>query len=183
MRVKLLPHYKVEDWEQWEGRWELIEGIPYAMSPLPTPKHQLVSTNICRYLSEELEECENCICLISIDWQVSEDTVLEPDNLIVCSEDLDRDLLSQKRLYFPPTVIFEVLSPSTKEKDTIAKFEIYEREGVKYYVIVDPEEEKVQLYELEGDRYNLKGEFVKEGVLNFDLGYCRAKLDISKLWR
>ncbi len=26
-----------------EGRWELIEGIPYAMSPAPIPPHQFIS--------------------------------------------------------------------------------------------------------------------------------------------
>jgi len=30
--VKLLPHYTYSDYENWEGQWELIDGIPYAMS-------------------------------------------------------------------------------------------------------------------------------------------------------
>ena len=28
-----LPHYTYEDYCMWEGNWELIDGIPYAMSP------------------------------------------------------------------------------------------------------------------------------------------------------
>ncbi|TCK06622.1 hypothetical protein [Phorcysia thermohydrogeniphila] len=28
-----LPHYTYEDYKHWEGKWELIEGIPYAMCP------------------------------------------------------------------------------------------------------------------------------------------------------
>ena len=31
-----LPHYTYEDYLCWEGRWELINGIPYAMTPAPT---------------------------------------------------------------------------------------------------------------------------------------------------
>ena len=27
------PHYTYEDFCQWEGQWELIQGIPYAMTP------------------------------------------------------------------------------------------------------------------------------------------------------
>ena len=34
------PYCDVSDYEVWEGDWELIEGIPYAMSPVPTMKHQ-----------------------------------------------------------------------------------------------------------------------------------------------
>ncbi len=44
--IKILPHYTYEDYCQWEGRWELIEGIPYAMSPAPVPGNQWVSSNI-----------------------------------------------------------------------------------------------------------------------------------------
>jgi hypothetical protein len=31
--VKILPSYTYEDYMHWEGRWGLIEGFPYAMSP------------------------------------------------------------------------------------------------------------------------------------------------------
>jgi hypothetical protein len=41
--AKILPHYTYHEWEQWEGQWELIEGIPYAVSPLPVPKHQKIA--------------------------------------------------------------------------------------------------------------------------------------------
>ncbi len=27
--IKILPHYTYEDYCHWEGRWELIDGIPY----------------------------------------------------------------------------------------------------------------------------------------------------------
>jgi hypothetical protein len=44
--VKILPYYTYEDYVQWEGKWELIDGIPYAMSPAHTPK----ASNYCQYL-------------------------------------------------------------------------------------------------------------------------------------
>lgn len=183
MKARVLPHYTVEDWERWEGRWELIEGIPYAMSPLPTPKHQRISLLIGSLLEKELEDCENCVSLISIDWFISEDMILEPDNLIVCSEDLEKDLFSKKRLEFPPKVVFEILSPSTREKDKINKFYIYEREGVDYYVIVDPDTEEVEIYKLRNGKYSLDVKFSKEGEYTFDLGKCKPKLNFSKIWR
>lgn len=30
--LQILPHYSFEDWKHWEGKWELIYGIPYAMT-------------------------------------------------------------------------------------------------------------------------------------------------------
>ena len=147
MKVKLLPHYTVEDWERWEGRWELIEGIPYSMLPMRTPKHQRISLLIGSLLEKE-KGCEKCVSLISVDWVITEDTVLEPDNLIVCSDDL-----------------------------------IYEEQGVKYYVTVDPEREEVEVYQLEDGKYKLAGRFQRSGEFTFDLGTCGAKLNFSKIWR
>jgi hypothetical protein len=43
---KYLPYYTYEDYKQWEGNWELINGIPYAMAPSPLKKHQLVAVRI-----------------------------------------------------------------------------------------------------------------------------------------
>ncbi len=37
--LKLLPHYTYDDYIHWEGQWEIIKGIPYAMSPAPIPAH------------------------------------------------------------------------------------------------------------------------------------------------
>jgi hypothetical protein len=38
--AKILLHYTYDDWVLWEGRWELLEGNPTAISPSPIPKHQ-----------------------------------------------------------------------------------------------------------------------------------------------
>ncbi|MEP6596015.1 MAG: hypothetical protein ABJA71_08705 [Ginsengibacter sp.] len=43
---KYRPHYTYDEYCQWEGRWELIEGMPYAMSLLPVPEHQRFSLRI-----------------------------------------------------------------------------------------------------------------------------------------
>lgn len=43
---KILPHYTFEDWKHWEGKWELIEGHPIAMSLNPVPRHQRVAVEM-----------------------------------------------------------------------------------------------------------------------------------------
>ena len=35
--------YSLEDWATWDGRWELIEGVAYDMTPSPSLEHQRVS--------------------------------------------------------------------------------------------------------------------------------------------
>jgi Uma2 family endonuclease len=74
-----LPKYTVSDYEQWEGRWELIDGIPFAMSPLPNTKHQWINSNIIYELKSALKECNGCRAYMPIDWRISDDTVVQPD--------------------------------------------------------------------------------------------------------
>ena len=53
---KDLPNYTYKDYCQWQGRWELIDGIPYAMSPMPVPKHQRIAANILSEFRMELKK-------------------------------------------------------------------------------------------------------------------------------
>jgi len=58
---KYLPRYTVEDYQRWEGDWELIEGIPYSLAS-PTFKHQRIVGKIFRFLDGYLEEhCPDCV--------------------------------------------------------------------------------------------------------------------------
>jgi hypothetical protein len=29
LKMEDLPHYTYDDYAQWEGRWEIISGVPY----------------------------------------------------------------------------------------------------------------------------------------------------------
>ena len=86
--VKILPHYTYEDYCQWEGRWEIIEGIPYAMSPAPSPRHQWITANIMTAIGTALKKagCKNCRLYNFIDIKVADDTVVQPDAIVVCKE-------------------------------------------------------------------------------------------------
>jgi hypothetical protein len=80
--VNILPHYTYEDYCLWEGRWEIIDGIPYAMSPAPSMRHQLITGNIIRELGNSVVDskcCGNCKVYNFIDVKITEDTVVQPD--------------------------------------------------------------------------------------------------------
>jgi len=80
---KYRPYYTYEDFTQWEGRWELIEGMPYAMSPLPVPDHQRISLKLCILFEAALSDCKHCKVYPPVDWKISENTVVQPDVLLV----------------------------------------------------------------------------------------------------
>ena len=130
---KILPHYTYEDYVHWEGRWELIEGHPIAMSPLPVPRHQRVAAELVTEFTIALRKtnCNECKAYQPLDYKISEDTILQPDVLVVCGE------IEKPFLDFTPGLVVEILSPSTALRDRNTKYQFYEQQGVKYYLIVD----------------------------------------------
>ncbi|MEW6221635.1 MAG: Uma2 family endonuclease [Thermodesulfobacteriota bacterium] len=171
-----LPHYVYDDYVQWEGRWELISGIAHAMTPAPSIEHQLISQRIAQQLGLLLEGCDRCHALLPVDWKVAEDTVLQPDNLVVCYEPVGPYLTKA------PSLIFEIVSRKSHVRDVEIKFAIYEREGVKYYCLVFPEEGLVKVFVLRGGRYSKLADVTNEKI-EFDLvAACRFSFDFGLIW-
>ncbi|MDD2800522.1 MAG: Uma2 family endonuclease [Methylobacter sp.] len=175
-RLEDLPHYSFDDYVQWEGRWELICGVPYAMSPSPSIAHQSISQHIASQLEKALENCRECHALLPVDWKIDEETTVQPDNLVVCGELKNAAYLSKT-----PTLIFEILSKSTAHKDRTTKFKLYEQEGVQHYVIVDPVENIAKVYRLQDGRYIKTMDASKE-MIEFDLGKCSIQFEFAKIW-
>ena len=170
---RFLPHYTVKDYERWEGDWELIEGIPYALAS-PSPLHQRTLARAVRVFDEALEECLNCGVYVELDWYISEDTVVRPDMVVVCSEN------PFEKLDFTPQIAVEVVSTSTREKDEELKRILYERAGLRWYVLLYPEERKVKVFELSEGFFSLVSS--KEDSFEFDLDGCRVGVSMSEIF-
>lgn len=89
LKVQFRPNYTYEDYRQWEGSWELIDGIPYAMSPSPTYNHQIVSESIAVMLREKLKDCKKCKSVMALDLRIKnegDNNALCPDNSVICKD-------------------------------------------------------------------------------------------------
>jgi len=65
-------------------------------------------------------------------------------------------LLPDQMKFPAPDLVVEVLSPSTAENDRGIKFVDYAAHGVAEYWIIDPDEEIVEQYVLQGETYTLR---------------------------
>ena len=172
---KYRPYYTYEDYCQWEGRWELIEGMPYAMSPAPVPAHQSASVLLSFEFVKALKSCKNCKLFQPLDWKLKEDTIVQPDLLIVC------DKIEKKFLDFPPVLVVEILSPATASKDRGEKMELYHSQKVKYYLIVDPQFKKLEIYEFSQAQYEPVS--VNPETYQFTLhDNCTIDVDLLDIW-
>jgi len=172
------PRYTYDDYVNWEDRWELINGIAYSMAPAPTIKHQKISNNIAWELNNIFKDCSICTASIFVDWKIDEDTVVQPDNLVFCHKPRNEMYLTKA-----PVIIFEILSKSTAKKDLTVKYELYEKEGVKYYCIANPDDEVVKVYKLKDGRYIKAGDFSDESF-KFKIDKCDnlKEFNFSKIW-
>jgi len=173
MSAQPIEYYSYEDYKHWEGSWELIDGIAYAMAPSPIFSHQSVAYEIARLLGNELEECEKCQVLGEIDYKVDEYTVLKPDVLIVCEK-------FKAYVTKAPKLIVEVISPSTAKRDEKAKFDIYEKERVGYYILVYPEDRMVKAYKNSDDGYEKI--LSDDDEYEFNIDGCEVKIDFKKVF-
>ena len=176
MSLAYFPIYTYEDYKKWDGDWELIDGYPYAMAPAPVRKHQYIASLINHQLMENLEECEECEVLIEEDYLVDDSTVLRPDIVVSC-DDPHKEYISKA-----PEIIVEIISPTTKLKDENLKFSIYEREKVKYYILVYPDELKAKIFKHNGERFIKEGVFERE-TYEFNDVTCYAKIDFERVFK
>ncbi len=84
-------------------------------------------------------------------------TPVQPDICFIIKSRLD--IVKKKRIEGAPDIIVEILSPSNWIVDRRTKFEIYAKAGVREYWIVDAEARTIELFELNEERYELRGKF------------------------
>lgn len=176
---QILPHYTYGEYIQWEGRWELIYGIPYAMSPSPAPRHQRILGKVIHRLVDALEKsnCNECAVYDFIDIKIDDDIVLQPDALIVCCE------ITKPYLDFPASLILEILSSSTALKDRNTKFQIYQAQGVKYYLIIDPDKSLLEIYKLSATSlFELQPHSIQESYPFLLDNDCIVKVNFSGIF-
>ena len=141
--------FTYSDYLTWNGdeRWEIIEGIPYSMSPAPNRRHQeflgIIFNPISNYLKGK--KCKVYVAPFDVRFAASFnddyliESVVQPDISVFC----DEKKLDDRGAKGPPDWIIEILSPATASKDLHEKLLLYQKYGVKKYWIVNLELETI----------------------------------------
>ena len=127
------------------NRYEAIEGDVY-MTPAPTFRHQRVSLRLVITLERLLEEPGHGVVVqapFGVEFPATGEGV-QPDLLFV--SEARRGIISNAWITGAPDLVVEVLSPSTASRDRGLKLRLYERQGVREYWIVDPDENAIDVW-------------------------------------
>jgi len=164
------------NWPEGE-RWEIIEGDAYAMTPAPSIRHQEISGYLFSLLANYFKDRRCRPFYAPTDVIFDERNIVQPDLLVVC----DQHKITDQNIQGAPDLIVEILSPSTALKDKREKKALYERFGVREYLIVYPAEELVERFVLEDARYASSEVFGPEETLPLAI-FPELKIDLWELF-
>jgi Uma2 family endonuclease len=127
------------------NRHEIVDG-EWVVTPPPNIRHQVVLGRLHLILGNLLEgRSDRMVLFAPLAVELGGKSWVEPDILVLALDDGSVELDPQ-RVIGPPLLALEVLSPSTRRHDLVRKRRLYEREGVREYWVVDPEDESVSVF-------------------------------------
>ena len=179
MSLPLEKYYTYADYCTWDDseRWELVDGIPYAMSPAPSPVHQEILMELSRQIANFLEDKPCKVFTAPFDVRLNAEgdndyDVMQPDILVVC----DTDKIDDKGLNGAPDMIIEILSPSTSRRDRTVKLNKYQNAGVREYWIVDPIDKTIAVHILDNKKYYITSYTETDTISVYILNGCEISL-------
>ena len=151
----------------------LEEGAPFQlinydliMSPSPLAIHQKIlfelSEIIVLYHIEHGRQGQWLYA--AMDVKFDEGNILQPDILYISEE--RKTQIIKDRIEGAPDLIIEILSPSNAYYNLRLKKDVYEKYGVKEYIIIDPIAQNADLYVLKDGLYVLNQKAAKTETLN-----------------
>jgi Uma2 family endonuclease len=142
---RMTPEEYLEFERASEFRHEYYDGVVYAMSGASWP-HVLITGNIARALGNQLENKPCYVSTTDLKVRISpQGFYAYPDVVVICGEpklaDARRDVLLN------PTLLLEVLSPSTEAYDRGFKFNQYQSiDSLQEYALVSQSESRVEVF-------------------------------------
>ena len=137
---------------QIEPETEIIGGKVIMMAS-PALNHSFVAGNIYAIFNDYLrgKPCAPIQDSATVFLEEGKEEY-KPDMMVVC----DPDKLRKDGVHGAPDLVVEILSPSTARYDRGRKKNIYERNGVREYWIVDIANRSIEQYILENGAFALR---------------------------
>lgn len=159
--------------------YEVIDGELY-VTPFPDEPHQSVIGALHLILGNHVAQHRLGRLYVSgLKVVLDEPTGVGPDLVFISNERMVH--MRKDGFYGPPDLVVEVLS-SRPKLDTFVKFEKYAQSGIPHYWIADPGARSLDLFRIDGRRYQRVAGYKEEGPVSTDL-FAQLSFDVRELWR
>ena len=131
-------------------RAELIDGQFHSMAP-PSRRHQTIARKLFSAINAYIEpkggSCEPFFAPFAVFLNQDNRNYVEPDICVIC----DPGKLTDQGCQGAPDWIIEIVSSSSRRMDYFTKLFKYRTAGVREYWIVDPEKDRILVYNFESE--------------------------------
>jgi Uma2 family endonuclease len=135
------------------NRYEILDG-ELSVTPAPRTRHQSVSSHLHRILANYVVANQlGDIFPAPTDLILAATTVVQPDLIFIGND--RRHIVTERAIEGPPSLLIEILSPTTHRTDRLTKAQLYAKHQVPHYWLVDPDQRTLEAYELAIDHYDL----------------------------
>ena len=160
-------------------RYEIHEG-ELSVTPAPGTRHQEVKANLFDFLRHHVREHDlGKLFDAPIDCNLAETTIVQPDIVFVDTRRLP--IISERGIEGIPTLVVEVLSPSSVQMDRGSKAQLYARHTVPFYWIVDPAGRTIEAFNLVDGTYRLAARLEGNGSTALP-PFLDLTLDSALIW-
>ena len=165
--------YTWDDYATWEGRWEIIDGVPHDMTPTPFFPHCIVVSWFAFHLMRQFGRSKTWAVVTDLDWIIDRHTTICPDLMVA------RLPIGERWLNHPPHLVLEVLSHSTAMKDRTLKKNLCEKQGVRYFLLADPASRILEAFALTDGAYQRLPD-TPELPLSFE--GVEIRIPVAEIW-
>lgn len=154
-------------WENTEERYEYIDGEVYLLSS-PKTAHQQILGDLHGIFFQWFKgkKCRPMLAPYDITLKRNESNtnIVQPDLMVIC--DLEENLNEKNYYMGVPSLMVEILSESSRGKDSIKKLDLYMSTGVREYWLVNPFSQEVHVYQFENCDFHQEVTYKKGETLS-----------------
>ena len=172
----LAQKLSLDDFLVWENqqvdKHEFHRGEVFAMVG-GRRTHGRVVLNLATQLNLQLRGSPCQVFSESMKIEIVKDTILYPDLFVTC----DKADLATEMIFRSPTLVIEVLSPSTQAYDRSQKFALYRRlDSLQEYILVDPETRRIDGFRRGADGRWVLNDMSQDEVMDCASVGCKVAL-------
>jgi len=160
--AKRTQRYTWGDYQSWDDgrRWEIVGGEAFLLAA-PSTRHQRILIQLSVRFEEYFKGKRCLVFPAPTDVKLSDEDIVQPDLCVVC----DPRQITLSHIEGAPTLVVEILSPSTTVLDRGRKLRLYAQSGIKEVWLITPYPWFAEVLVLESGSYRFDRAYEKEEIL------------------
>jgi Uma2 family endonuclease len=173
------------------GRYEIINGVLTRMPPAYFYGGEAL-VNLLHQLKNELTRSKIAGSFsVEVDIIIDDLRVVRGDSCFLTPADKRKQAVEAKkngkpdptraRIYVPPTLVIESISPGHQAHDRVTKFAWYAEFGVQHFWLMDPYKKSLDAFVLEGANYRQVAKLSNNAVFH-PASFDGIQIKLADVW-